>query len=150
MHFPGLAARVRAEAFFDELTKIAGEQRGPYKTLREAFEEKTRREGSKVLWTGSLNSDGYPKMRDGDDIELASRVALRLAGKPVPSNMVVMHKDNNPRNLSLSNLEVGTQKENLQQMEDDGRWRPRGPNKDDEKKEAAYLRAVAKHLRMEL
>jgi hypothetical protein len=142
--------RVRMAAFFEELTKLAEEGRGPYKTLREAFDEKIEQRGGKTLWTGSLNSDGYPKMRDGDNIELASRVALRLAGRKVPEGMVVMHKDNNPRNLSLSNLEVGTQKENMQQMEDDGRWRPRGPNKSDEKKEAAVLYKLAAALRISM
>ena len=102
------------------------------KTLRDAFDEKVDDKGK---WTGGLNSEGYPKMRDGKKIRLASHVALELAGRgPAPSNNVVAHKDDNPLNVSASNLEIITQKHNLQDCEDRGRWRPRGPNKPDDAK----------------
>lgn len=102
------------------------------KSLREAFDEKVDDKGK---WTGGLNSEGYPKMRDGKKIRLASHVSLELAGRgPAPSNKVVAHKDDNPLNVSASNLEIITQKHNLQDCEDRGRWRPRGPNKPDDAK----------------
>lgn len=103
------------------------------KTLREAFEEKIKEKDGKDIWTGSVNSDGYPNMRDGEKYELASHVALKLNGRTPPDDggkTVVMHLDNNPRNLTPSNLRVGSQKRNLQQSEDEGRWVPRGPNKE--------------------
>jgi inorganic pyrophosphatase len=104
------------------------EKKTAEKTLREAFEEKLDDKGR---WTGGLNSDGYPKMRDGKEIRLASHVALELAGRgPAPKDKVVAHNDNNPKNISPNNLRITTQKANLQQAEDQGRWRPRGPNKD--------------------
>lgn len=99
------------------------------KALREAFEEHTDEHGR---WTGGVTSTGYPKMRDGDKIRLASHVALELAGRgPVPDDKVVAHNDNDKRNLKPGNLRITTQKANLQQAEDEGRWRPRGPNKPD-------------------
>lgn len=121
-----------------------------YKTLREAFEEKVEKKDGKWIWKGSVNSDGYPKMRDGKDIVLASHVSLKLnKGQEVPKDKVAIHGDDNPKNISPSNLTVGTQKQNLQEMEDKGRWVPRGPNKEEKTaNEVEQLRRIAKFYKL--
>lgn len=106
------------------------------KTLRQKFEEKLRVDGDKHIWTGSLNNIGYPKMKVDGEMILGSHVALKLDGRPVPEGSVVMHKDNNPKNLNPSNLEIGTQKENLKAMRDQGRDRPRGVDQEPDVKQA--------------
>lgn len=91
--------------------------------LRGNFHEKL--DGSH--WTGSVNNDGYPKIKDKGELRLASHVALELAGRALPGKgQVVMHRDNDPKNLSVANLLVSTQKNNLKHMRDQGRDRPRG------------------------
>lgn len=104
-------------------------------SLRENFEEKMR-DGR---WTGSTNNIGYPKIKDDGKLRLASHVALELDGRKAPGpGKVVLHKDNNPKNLEPSNLAVSTQKANLKQMRDQGRDRPRGvPQEPDEKNAGA-------------
>ncbi len=101
--------------------------------LRENFEEKITQDGDKHVWRGSTNNIGYPKMKVDGEMVLASHIALRLAGRKPPSkDQVVMHRDNNIKNLNPSNLQVGTQVKNLKQMRDEGRDRPRGvPQKPD-------------------
>jgi hypothetical protein len=108
------------------------------KSLKERFQEKL--DGSR--WTGSTNNIGYPKMKVDGEMVLGSHVALRLAGRKVPTGgpaggKIVMHKDNNKLNLSPSNLTVGTHKENLKQMRDEGRDRPRGVRQEPDEKAAS-------------
>lgn len=107
------------------------------RTLREKFEEKLSPSGGKSKWTGSTNNIGYPKMKVDGEMVLGSHVALRLAGRGVPKGKVVMHRDNDKSNLAPSNLRVGTQKENLKQMRDEGRDRPRGVDQEPDVKQAS-------------
>lgn len=117
------------------------------KSLKERFQEKLQ--GSR--WTGSTNNIGYPKMKVDGEMVLGSHVALRLAGRKAPTGgpaggNIVMHKDNNKLNLSPSNLEVGTHKENLKQMRDEGRDRPRGVHQEPDEK-TARVRGPVKAMR---
>lgn len=108
--------------------------------LRENFEEKIREEGDKRRWTGSVNNIGYPKIKDDGKLRLASHVALELAGRKAPGKgQVVMHLDNDPKNLDPSNLRVSTQKANLKHMRDQGRDRPRGVPQEPDEKRAMWL-----------
>ncbi len=105
------------------------------KTLKERFEEKIK--GGK--WVGSVNNIGYPKMKVDGKMMLASHVALKLKGKTVADSKVVMHKNNDKLDMSHTNLRIGTQKQNLKQMRDEGRDRPRGVDQEpDVKKASAY------------
>lgn len=104
--------------------------------LRENFDEKMRN----GRWTGSVNNDGYPKIKDHGKLRLASHVALELDGRKAPGpEKVVLHKDNNPKNLEPSNLAVSTQKANLKQMRDEGRDRPRGVPQEPDVKQAQWV-----------
>jgi hypothetical protein len=108
--------------------------------LREHFEEKVEKDGGKWRWTASVNSDGYPKIKDNGKLRLASHVALELSGRAAPkADQVVLHKDNDPKNIAPSNLSVGTQQENLKQMRDEGRDRPRGVKQAPDVKQASAV-----------
>lgn len=50
------------------------------------------------------------------------QMVMELFGPPKPSgeHIVILHKDNNGTNNSISNLEWGTRSENVQQAHDDG------------------------------
>lgn len=104
--------------------------------VRDAFESKLEEHQGKKRWVGSTNNIGYPKMKVNGEMRLASHVALELAGRKVPAGKVVMHKDNDPKNLDVSNLQVGTQKQNLKKMRDQGRDRPRGVHQEPDVKQA--------------
>jgi hypothetical protein len=104
--------------------------------LRENFEDKLDGNGR---WDGAVNTDGYPKIKDNGKLRLASHVALELAGRKAPMNgQVVMHKNNDLKDLSPSNLRVGTQKQNLKHMRDEGRDRPRGVPQEPDVKKASW------------
>lgn len=53
---------------------------------------------------------------------LLHQVVMELFGPPKPKgeNIVVLHKDNDGTNNSISNLKWGTRSENVQQAHDDG------------------------------
>lgn len=89
------------------------------------------------IWTGGTNSDGYPKVKIEGKSYLASHVLLKLLGREVPEGKVVMHLDNNPKNLDPKNLRIGTQRQNLKQMRDEGRDRPRGVPQEPDVKSAS-------------
>jgi len=92
-------------------------------------------------WTGGVNSDGYPKMKVNGKSVLAARVLLESLGRPPAPDQVVMHRDNNPKNLDPKNLQIGTQKQNLKHMRDEGRDRPRGvPQEPDVKSASDHMR----------
>ena len=73
-------------------------------------------------WKGGTNSDGYAVFRDGDTVELASRVAYRLLkGKMPPDGRVVAHSCDNPKCLNPAHAVLTSQAKNLQDMHDKGR-----------------------------
>lgn len=90
-------------------------------------------------WTGGVNSDGYPKVKIEGKSYLASHVLLKMLGREVPPGKVVMHLDNDPKNLDPKNLRIGTQKQNLKQMRDEGRDRPRGVPQEPDVKQAQRI-----------
>lgn len=139
--------RSSIEAWYDKAAAAIEEKLRVWKSLKERFQEKLQ--GSR--WTGSTNNIGYPKMKVDGEMVLGSHVALRLAGRKAPTGgpaggNIVMHKDNNKLNLSPSNLEVGTHKENLKQMRDEGRDRPRGVHQEPDEK-TARVRGPVKAMR---
>lgn len=114
--------------------------------LKERFTEKVDKGKGAWRWTAAVNTDGYPKMKDGGKLRLASHVSLELVGRKVPAGKVVMHRDNNPANIAPSNLEVGTQPENLKHMRDEGRDRPRGVSQEPDVKQASALSGFGQEL----
>ncbi|MBT0679260.1 HNH endonuclease [Komagataeibacter oboediens] len=74
------------------------------------------------LWRGPCDSDGYPQIRHQGKMILVHRAQAELAGWSIEGK-VVMHRDDNPLNVRLSNLRVGTQAENMADMAAKGRSR---------------------------
>lgn len=106
--------------------------------LRARFAEKVRKKDGKWLWTAAVNSDGYPKLKDDGKLRLASHVSLELAGRKAPEGKkVVLHKNNDPRDVNPANLRVSTQQANLKQMRDQGRDRPRGVDQEPDVKQGS-------------
>lgn len=64
-------------------------------------------------WTGSLNGDGYGKVRVGGRLVLAHRLAYETCVGPIPAGLVVDHLCNNRACVRPSHLEPVTQAVNL-------------------------------------
>ena len=73
-------------------------------------------------WTGACDSDGYPVLNLKGKTQPVHRLIAELAGWDIEGK-VVMHIDDNPRNVRLDNLRVGTQAENMADMAQKGRGR---------------------------
>ena len=68
------------------------------------------------LWTGSLNSGGYPTYWGGGQPRQAYLVALERAGIAVPPGKAVDHLCRRRRCVALAHLEVVTQAENTRRI----------------------------------
>lgn len=64
-------------------------------------------------WTGSLNGDGYGKLRVDGRMSLAHRVAYETCVGPIEDGLVLDHLCNNRACVRPSHLEPVTQGENL-------------------------------------
>lgn len=82
-------------------------------------------------WIGACDGHGYPQMSWQGNTVLVHRAVARLAGLSIEGK-VVMHDDDNPLNVSISNLRVGTQAENMADMSSKGRGKTGARIKDAE------------------
>lgn len=69
-------------------------------------------------WVGNTNKDGYGITPSG---KMAHRYAFQLFGGTIPSGMVVMHRCDNPGCVNPDHLAIGTQADNVRDMEQKGR-----------------------------
>jgi len=82
-------------------------------------------------WTGALSGDGYPEIGWKGKKYRVHRLRMELEGHDIKGK-VVLHIDDDPLNLSLSNLRVGTQAENMADKAKKGRCRYQKPLTDTE------------------
>lgn len=91
------------------------------------FEDKIdRRAGPNAChpWTASINGAGYGQISTGGRAgrpDGAHRVAWMLANGPIPDGMLVLHRCDNKLCVNADHLFIGTQKENLDDMDSKGR-----------------------------
>lgn len=95
------------------------------KQIEERFWSKVEKSEDCWEWTGPKNNKGYGKFYfDGGGV-YAHRFSLALDGAYVPNGLCVCHHCDNPLCVRPDHLWVGTQKENLQDMTNKGRRKPR-------------------------
>lgn len=79
------------------------------------------------VWNRCLNNMGYGKICVGNyAIELAHRVSYELHVGPIPANMFVLHKCDNPACCNPEHLFVGTQADNMRDASRKGRVSRKG------------------------
>ena len=75
-----------------------------------------------VVWTGPRNNLGYGKVAQGDGTgRFVHRVAWARYHGPIPEDMCVLHRCDNPPCFNLDHLFLGTRRENLEDMTRKGR-----------------------------
>jgi hypothetical protein len=65
-----------------------------------------------IVWTGALNSRGYPMFRWNGNARLAHRLAWEEAHGPIPDGMTIDHLCLNQRCVKVDHLEVVSVEEN--------------------------------------
>jgi hypothetical protein len=68
-----------------------------------------------LIFTGSLNNNGYGWIGIGRKLFMAHRVAYELAKGPIPEGLEVMHACNRPACCNPDHLSLGTHAENMAQ-----------------------------------
>ncbi len=92
------------------------------KTLAERYWNKVdRREEGCWGWHGLKDRHGYGQIRVNDKLVVASRIAWELAKGPIPDNVNVLHKCDNPGCTRIEHLFLGTRKDNSKDMIAKGR-----------------------------
>ena len=76
------------------------------------------------LWTGSLLG-GYGRMNVAGATLIVSRVSWQINYGPIPKGMVVMHICDNPGCVRPDHLKLGTQRDNILDMDKKGRRKAR-------------------------
>jgi hypothetical protein len=78
-------------------------------------------------WTGSKNGNGYGVViMDGKSV-LAHRASYETYRGPIPENLIIRHRCDNPLCCNPNHLQVGTRQENMKDVDERGR-RPKGSN----------------------
>lgn len=74
-----------------------------------------------IEWQGYCTQDGYGETRIGGTKVRIHRYTWQKANGPIPDNLVVRHKCDNPKCYNIEHLELGTTQENTQDRVERGR-----------------------------
>ena len=76
-----------------------------------------------VEWVGSLNQQGYGKVRVGNESRLVTRIWWKLMTGVDPGRLHVLHKCDNPACFNIDHLHLGTQNDNIKDCMKKGRFK---------------------------
>ncbi|GAA5229252.1 HNH endonuclease [Arthrobacter cryoconiti] len=93
-------------------TRFKKTGRATAKTAQERFDEKTKPQGECIVWTKSVNKDGYGVFYFKGSMKLAHGVAWTLSGREVPVGLMLDHECRNPPCVNVHHLRLLTNKQN--------------------------------------
>ena len=85
------------------------------------FWDKVRKTDTCWIWTGALNAQGYGVIDIDGVNRRAHRFVLEMNGQQLPSDMMVLHKCDNPPCVNPDHLFLGSQTDNVKDMRDKSR-----------------------------
>lgn len=83
--------------------------------------------GCHICVSHSKNPNGYPVIQRNYKRQLLSRYTYEQNFGKIPTGLIIRHKCDNPACINIEHLELGTQKDNVQDMIKRGR-KPIGEN----------------------
>ena len=115
----------------------------PFKSLAEVWSQCTARDpGGCLLWLGSVTDRGYPLLSKAR----VHRLIWEKAHGAIPIGMVVRHRCDVRHCVDLDHLEIGTQGENVSDMDNRGR-RARGSRFPGARLDEAIVQAIRRRAR---
>lgn len=89
------------------------------------FWRKVRKTADCWIWTGKPNHSGYGRIGwSRPNVHLAHRVSWIMAYGPIPDELRVLHRCDNPPCVRPDHLFLGTQQDNMRDAAEKGRMKP--------------------------
>ena len=90
-------------------------------TPEDAFRMNVAEDGDCLVWTGVRYAEGYGRIKYKRKPIRANRYAWERVNGPIPDGLVVRHKCDNPPCVNVDHLELGTRRDNVNDMIERGR-----------------------------
>lgn len=87
----------------------------------ERFWSKVNKTEDCWLWIGAKNNTNYGYIRVGDKMKNAHRVSWEITNGPIPKDLFVLHKCDNPSCVRPDHLFLGTHQDNMTDKKSKGR-----------------------------
>lgn len=123
---------------------------GKHGTVEERFwkyVDKGPHPGGCWLWTGRTAPYGYGSLRRGMKLIRAHRLSWEIHNGPVPADLCVLHRCDTPSCVNPAHLFLGTQADNMADMEAKGRTRNGAPYYGEAHSQAKLTEAAVRDIR---
>lgn len=97
-------------------------------TLADAFWQYVQAASEEVCWNweGTKRQDGYGQFKHNDELYVAHRASWIIHHGPIPDEMIICHKCDNPQCVNPHHLFLGTHADNMADKVSKGRQAKRG------------------------